>query len=369
MIDEVFLANYRGHKATRVPLGRFTLLVGDNAVGKTTVLEAIHLALEAVTKPPSVLYQGPRSLKWLMKYGATERMEIRLTGPQWWLSIRASDPEKPDEMTYVWSSGGVDRGPFPLVRLVDPQESEAKPLLPGMGNGAPVLRLDLRQLAQPSTSNDEKPKIEADGSGLATALFFLKGIDLERFQRLEAALRKVVPSFASLTFERVKQTRQQTRMLTVENQLVPISEAVTSFAEGLILNFTDGTPLPAHSVSEGTLLALGVLGVAHLPIMPSLLLIEDIDRGLHPRAQAELVAVLRELLDSVLPFQIVATTHSPYLADSFAPEDVVVLGRPSGGDVEARRLSEHPDKKLLKTLTSGEFLSASGKDWFGTFDT
>ena len=43
----VELTNFKGHVHTDVPLSQFTLLVGANGTGKTSVLEAIRLVIEA----------------------------------------------------------------------------------------------------------------------------------------------------------------------------------------------------------------------------------------------------------------------------------------------------------------------------------
>ena len=41
MIRTFELRDFRGHRETRLELGRFTMLVGDNASGKTSVLDAL----------------------------------------------------------------------------------------------------------------------------------------------------------------------------------------------------------------------------------------------------------------------------------------------------------------------------------------
>jgi predicted ATPase len=44
MIERCRLVNFRKHADISVPLSRFALLVGDNGAGKTSVLQAVHLA-------------------------------------------------------------------------------------------------------------------------------------------------------------------------------------------------------------------------------------------------------------------------------------------------------------------------------------
>jgi len=46
MISKFGLRDFKGHCDTQLELGRFTMLVGDNASGKTSVLDALSLQAE-----------------------------------------------------------------------------------------------------------------------------------------------------------------------------------------------------------------------------------------------------------------------------------------------------------------------------------
>jgi predicted ATPase len=112
------------------------------------------------------------------------------------------------------------------------------------------------------------------------------------------------------------------------------------------------------------MLALGVLTAARAESAPRIVLLDDIEQALHPRAQRELVEVLRSLVERTPGLQIVATSHSPYLVDAFRPEEVVVLALREDGTAAARQLSEHPDaKRAMEVLSTGEFLAAEQEDW------
>jgi len=102
----------------------------------------------------------------------------------------------------------------------------------------------------------------------------------------------------------------------------------------------------------------------HAPGRPRLLLLDDLEHSLHPRAQHDLVDVIRGVLAEDPSLQVVATTHSPYLVDALEPEEVVVVALRQDGTTAARRLSDHPDAaRALQVLTSGEAWSAEGESW------
>ncbi|MBK7759990.1 MAG: ATP-binding protein [Deltaproteobacteria bacterium] len=121
--------------------------------------------------------------------------------------------------------------------------------------------------------------------------------------------------------------------------------------------------LPAQALSEGTVLALALVTVLHYE-QPSTLLLDDIDKGLHPLAQRELIELLRRLLAQHPELQILATSHSPYLLDSLQPEEVFVVGAVSPQESRVRRLDTHPKfTKYRDVMSSGELWSHLGEDW------
>ncbi|MFN8495782.1 MAG: AAA family ATPase [Caldilineaceae bacterium] len=97
--------------------------------------------------------------------------------------------------------------------------------------------------------------------------------------------------------------------------------------------------------------------------LPTLLL-DDLKQGLHPRAQHELVTVLKEIIQQNQNLQILFSTHSPYVLDELEPSQVHLLNSIVDGYTVAGRLDEHPDVEWAKqTLTTGEFWDAEGEAW------
>ncbi len=136
----------------------------------------------------------------------------------------------------------------------------------------------------------------------------------------------------------------------------------------LLVDFQNAQGIPASAVSEGTLLTLGLLTLL-LTDCPNVLLLDDIDRGLHPKAQWELVGILRTMLNRHPELQILTTSHSPYLLDSLEVEEVWVTALDADGASHCRQLADHPRaSELLDVLTTGELLSSQGEDWVLTAD-
>jgi predicted ATPase len=107
--------------------------------------------------------------------------------------------------------------------------------------------------------------------------------------------------------------------------------------------------IPAADLSQGTLIALAMLTLAHLPEPPSLIGLEEPDRGIHPRLLRRIQDALYRLCHPEgagkdrAPVQVIATTHSPYFLDLFRdhPEEIVIANR-EGDNVRFEQLSEQP---------------------------
>jgi predicted ATPase len=84
-------------------------------------------------------------------------------------------------------------------------------------------------------------------------------------------------------------------------------------------------PVPVRELSEGTRLVLTILTIVHQERKPSLICLEDLDRGLHPALFGKVVEACRALVRVPNAPQIIATTHNPYLVDQFIDDEESVL--------------------------------------------
>jgi predicted ATPase len=166
--------------------------------------------------------------------------------------------------------------------------------------------------------------------------------DPDTWHRLQADLRRIIP-----TISRLRHTR------SFQNQ--PTT---------LLFDTVGADSLLANQVSEGTLLVLGLLTALYSPDRPSLLLLDDLDRGLHPKAQKELIGLLRELLGTNPELQIVASTHSPYMLDWLEPGEVRMTILNDKGATVCAPLTDHPKFDRWKDeMAPGEMWSVFGENW------
>lgn len=97
---------------------------------------------------------------------------------------------------------------------------------------------------------------------------------------------------------------------------------------------------------------------------PNVMLLDDIDRALHPTVQKNLVLLLRRLLEKNTRLQIVATTHSSYLLDSMKHDEVRMTCLNEEGSTVCGPLTDHPKfEKWKREMAPGELWSLFGEKW------
>ncbi len=352
MIDRFDLLEFKAHRATELRLGRLTVLVGDNASGKSSVLNA--LALQGRLHPPiEEILRGAWSIPNLLRRSASSnRITLRSSGTQgqdrWETQLHlilGSDQTQECKLSaqigqshHEASTSGdraeLNKGDWSVLRAA-------------VGT-ADMYRLRAEQIATAAYSDDPEARVEADGTNTAVVLAAMKLGDDDRFDVIEEAMRRLVPSL-----ERVR-IRPETITEHVE------AGRITRRGSKIYFDFHGAKDIPADGASHGTLILLSLLTALYGPTRPALVLIDDIEQALHPRAQREFVQLLKDLMErpEFSDLQIVATTHSPYVLDLLEPSDVYAFALRPDGTVASKRLSEHPDASAMKgSLTAGQLWS------------
>ncbi|MBI5512741.1 MAG: AAA family ATPase [Deltaproteobacteria bacterium] len=357
MLDRLTITNLKGIRSLTIGMRPFTLLVGPNAVGKTTILDAIYLASEAARSHENAFVDFLRGERWcredLVRVGQ-ELLQVEILSGDARIKLQIARVPPPPT-TVVIAVGQSPEGPL---------KDEHQPLVQHLRE-ATGLRLDAEQIARPVPASLGAPKLSPDGFGLAGVLQHLHGLRDGSLESIEQATRAVVPRFQQVKFEPTRIHLQEPLPPSAGNLGGTL---VWRYVPGVQLRlvFDDNVEISATHASEGTLLTLAILALAHAPapFRRRLLLIEDLDRGLHPAAQAGLIKALYRVLEDNPDLQVVATTHSADLVDACDAEDVRVLGMDARGDTAARALTEHPEAaRWLKLLRVGEFWGTVGEDW------
>ena len=320
MIETLSLRNFKVLRSVDVRLCPLTLIVGPNSSGKSTLLEALdygvrrlvdNSARSAPMKLAALRSRLPRGpvLITLSAKGKSQRYELTLA-------------EEGQEQFTGDSSVLGDEDFFPAT-----------------------LDLDTKKLAEPSPARELIKTLPPDGSGLA---WILAGLHLEahsQFNEIVERLRAVVPAVQGL---RIRPTTLDSKEVGYE----------------ILFDMKGGEGIPAWHISEGTLVTLALLVVLASPNPPDLVLIENLERGLHPKALQDLVRQIRTLQEQNPKLQVIATSHSPYLLDYLEADEILLTSLDEDGYASVKPLTEHPEYDRWKdVMAPGEFWSTVGESW------
>lgn len=384
MIEKVQFRNFKAYRSLDLELEPFTVVVGPNASGKTTLLEGLQLATRAgflgslpgeanvperegmrsfgVSAPVEIAIEG----HWRGTHGVVRIRSTPLSAfepSQFMVSGKFGEHSflKPDEP----KSPGAEKG-INLINYLPGFPSEQAFTFSAELHATTVLRLEPRKLARASYSENPVPVVDKDGTGLASVLAYLKLSQDEVFAEIEEALRQIVPAVRRVRIERAPVEQTAVRTIALDEQKHQVSENRTLWGNKIVLDMCGAKGVSAGSAGEGTLMVLGLLTVLMGPAKPRLLLLDDIELSLHPAAQVRLIEALRAIQKRDPELQIVATSHSPFILNYLDPKEVRMTFLAENGFARCEKLTAHPEFEKWKGLMApGEFWSTVGEEWIG----
>ena len=115
-------------------------------------------------------------------------------------------------------------------------------------------------------------------------------------------------------------------------------------------------PFRASQLSDGTLRFICLAAALLQPLLPSTMLFDEPELGLHPYALTLLANLFQQathMRGSYSGKQVIVSTQSAPLLNEFAPEDVIIVER-SQGQSTFRHLQRNDLSEWLKEYTLGE---------------
>jgi len=394
--------NYKCLADVDIPLTPIHVLIGPNDAGKTSLLETISAFYNSATEDLASVFPQPWDGRELVLHGSAEP-HVFLRG-EWGDSGSVGESGVTAPLSYeflvVFPTSGnrctsknelITDAPIRdlVTTVIGPVDASGTLLRQGKRQGRPgvrtrlgaaldqVLRVlrsaqiyafDPRVMRVPAAIDPQRKfRLDRDGFGLSTTLLDIQGHEPDLFLNLRTEFCRLFGHFKNIRV-RTENAIDRKRVHALE-KLVPPGVAY-GYAPGvgaaIYFETRAGNELRAHQVSDGVMLILGFLALAHLPEPPSVVLIEEPENGIYPKTLEDVIRLLKELAyrTNERPFpQIILTTHSPYVLSFFAPEEVTFLSRdpqkPEAG-VRARPLRDAPN--IRERLAGGEFYL--GELWY-----
>ena len=310
---------------------KWTLLLGENGTGKSTVLRCIALLLCGRDALPELL--GPEPSEWIRTKCSTARVSGVVSNE--------NGTEREVQLELHRGEGisrTLDRNARSLASLeTDLEDARRNYFVAGYGASRRLGRAGIGSY-EPGTGRVGRVRTLFDADAALMPLISW-AMDLE-YSKGESALEVIRSTLATLlrdvTFRQIDKNRKTMIFDTPDG---PVS----------LSDLSDGYQNVAAWVGDLLFRATAALDDASNPLAaPGLLLIDEIDLHLHVKWQRR----LRTFLEDKLPkFQIVATTHSPMTAQQAGPGEVHVLARATPRASPAlRRYAGAPDQLGLHQI-------------------
>ncbi|MCX6605360.1 MAG: AAA family ATPase [Acidobacteria bacterium] len=300
-IETISVSGFKGiRKIKDLELRRMNVLIGANGSGKSNFLGVFELlrALRGERLEDYVARAG--GAERLLHFGSkvTQRIEIELKFTA--NSLRA---------LYHLSFAGPDRLRSGYLRMRAPESVLGSLRVYHFADAGRTSRM------RKTAAINDNLELQPEGANLAAVLYLLQERYPASLRQIRVAVQQVAPFFDDF-----------------------ILQPLALNPETILLRWRhrgSDDYFDADSFSDGTLRFIALATLLLLPeqFKPSVILLDEPELGLHPAAVTLLAALLSK---AAVDSQVIVSTQSPQLLDHFEPEDVLVLGRVSGGTTVTR---------------------------------
>ena len=240
------------------------------------------------------------------------------------------------------AAGGALLGLALAAAITSPDDSNSKKLvqqLPQQGidvtqsffcglSNIKILRIDPFGIKNRRIPNTNPDFLNSDGSNIAAVL--------EKLEK-DSALREQILDWLTLIVPEMENIETNTNRLDGSKSL--------GFKE------ESGQRFPAHMVSDGTIYALCILAAVLTRTKKlGITIIEEPERGLHPKAIHELIGFIREHARPEHP--IILTTHSESVVRALELDELYLVSKESGATQIRSVKSTGVDKRQIPLDTA-----------------
>jgi predicted ATPase len=330
-LDSIEVEGYKSIRAATIELGAINVLIGANGAGKSNLLGLFGLLADLADRRLQLHVSLQGGANAILHFGRKRTVALRVTlragshGYEAALVPAAGDTlvfERESPLTWTAPTdngahasaappGGPSATGHKETVLIDEHgvEPSAHAVLTGMrawhrfhfhdtGRAAPVKQK--RKLA-------EHRVLRAEGDNVAPFLLALRATATGAYRRIVEAVRTVAPFFDDFVLEPDLLNRSVIQLAWRHR--------------------TDDALFTADSLSDGTLRFICLAALLLQPELPSLIVIDEPELGLHPFAIGQLAALVRA---AAVKTQVVIATQSVTLLDQFDASEVIVAEQHEG---------------------------------------
>ncbi len=350
-LNRLRVAGFKSIRDQEIELGALNVLIGANGAGKSNLIEVFDLLHQIIHQNLQLTVGRAGGADQFLHYGRKRTDDILLRfdfAPNAYRCVLV--PTEDDELIFGKETvyfHAKRHYPEPYAQLLGRGHSETAMLDPSEGEArTKIVDHVIRAFKSwkiyhfhdtgPSAKVKQKGNLgdnvalRPDAGNLAAFLYRLRETQRETYRNIVDAVRMVAPFFDDFDLRPDRLNPEKIRLEWRERG--------------------SDSYFNAAALSDGTLrfISLATLLLQHE--LPTTVLLDEPELGLHPYA----ITMLAELLGSASErTQVVVSTQSVTLVNQLSPEDVIVVDRPEG-ESTFRRLSSDEIASWLSDYSLGE---------------
>lgn len=408
MINQVIIQNFKSYRSANLKLAPLTLLIGANASGKSNAIEAIRFLswfaygrrLDDILQNMQQTDLNVRGTLHDLTFDQSKDITLgcKLDNLGEWENFSISVQVQPDDMRVVAESLESESSKVPLYWIKEAADGYSrevqvafnnfskggiKPTIPCSDRQAIFTQLDIPSRFAHSASKKSReiiPQIVQMMQQAFREILFLDPIPRHMTEYsfiIENEIHGDGRNVSSVLYHLCEQNHLKSQVLDFisdlpEQDIVDINfiqtprnevmvQLVESFGNQMI---TRDAPL----LSDGTLRVLAVTAALLSAPEGSLIIIEEVDNGIHPSRAGTILNKIQEVAKG-RNLHVLLTSHNPALLDtlpiSAIPHVVACYRDPDNGDSQLIRLEDLVDyPELIARGSLGQLMTKGTLDRF-----
>lgn len=337
MLKRVLIQNFKSLKDVTLDLQPVNLLIGPNNSGKTNLLKALEFFQEfceskvEVTK--EIVFARKRAN---IKIDLSFEYKFPLDDYPTYEHFCLKNVEKTID-TRLLSEYKVEVGEtntveqylneYGSVKKISVDKSYVLHSLTIMG-GITIYHPESSLLSKSFPLIPNSERVSHDASNIVAFLDTSRDKNPENFYAIQNDLKKCITEFSQIRFDNVEPSEEQKELYGDK-----------TFKKLGLYHDKLKITVWADELSEGTLFFLALLCIINQPNPPKLLLLEEPERGIHPRRIHEVMDFIFRLAEEK-DVQIIMTSHNENVLNEFRsmPEAVFVFDKDDEGATQVKNL-------------------------------
>ena len=330
-LQSIFVSGFRSIQSVDLSIQNLNILIGQNGAGKSNFIELFRFLHEIIDQRLQVYTAVKGGADKLLHYGSreTKQIQIVLTLDDYWYELSLI-PSIDDRLIIEFEETNVATGQITSSGSRFSQGKEESLLTKNAFKASQVITTklaDWRVYHFHDTSAEAPVKklgdindvdfLRADAGNLAAFLWYMQQKSPNHYNRIISTIQLVLPFFSAFVFRPNPYNEQKILLEWQDNQ--------------------SDMRFNAGDLSDGSLRFICLTTLLLQPKLPSLILLDEPELGLHPTALALLAGLLKKAASRT---QVIVSTQSVNLVNAFTPDDIIVVDCEDGHSTFRRLQTE-----------------------------